>query len=594
MSQRRRVRRRPVWPRVLLAAFVAASASLLVGPAQVSPGSPNFDAALNRVVGQGPAGGTLVLGSTRLCDSFDPALSYDTWCQVVQRTYSRNLVAFAGLPGSAGLTVVPDLAQALPTVSSDYSVWTFTLRNGLKWDDGSPLTTSDVRYSLERLFDRERLGVVSTDVLCLLSACSTGLPDYTGPGTGGHLKAVKIIDNRRIRITLTRPYALFGSVLAMPAFAPIEQDRAIELASRGADYSTHPASSGPFVLTVAEDGQSATLVRNKSWNQGLDGIRVPKVKKMTWTVFDKEGDLDAALLRGDVDVRVDRGLGETARSAVTSGDVDLAAVDKVATGVVNYLALVPTATPLERKPCREAVMYALDKNDLAKIRGGTDVVAIVGSMASPALPGGTDGINPYASGGDQTGDLEAARRKLVQCGYPDGFEVRMAYVSLGVGQATYESVQRALSRVGIVVDPVKYDSFTDYFSGGVGSPSTVHDQQIGIVAASWSPEGASPLSYWAPIADGRRIKLRANLNYSELADDQVDHLLDELEGGNPDVGRISRAIDGIVMGTALFLPYGAERLVLYRGPQLTGVYVQQALGGQYDLVNIGRTAASGE
>jgi hypothetical protein len=142
------------------------------------------------------------------------------------------------------------------------------------------------------------------------------------------------------------------------------------------------------------------------------------------------------------------------------------------------------------------------------------------------------------------------------------------------------------------VDPVKYDSFPEYFSAGVGSPSTVHDKQIGIVAGSWSPEGASPLSYWAPIADSRRIKLRANLNYPELADDQLNHLLDEIEGGNPDVARISRAIDGIVMSTASYLPYGAEQLVLYRGPQLAGVYVQQALGGQYDLVNIGRTAAS--
>ena len=65
-------------------------------------------------------------------------------------------------------------------------------------------------------------------------------------------------------------------------------------------------------------------------------------------------------------------------------------------------------------------------------------------------------------------------------------------------------------------------------------------------------------------------------------------LLDAIEGGNPDVARISRAIDGLVMGTASYLPYGAEQLVLYRGPQLTGVYVQQALGGQYDLVNIGK------
>jgi peptide/nickel transport system substrate-binding protein len=315
---------------------------------------------------------------------------------------------------------------------------------------------------------------------------------------------------------------------------------------------------------------------------------------MNWTVFDSDEDLDAALLRGDLDVKVDRGLGETARAAVGTDNLALTNVDLSATGVVNYLALIPTASPLERKECREAIMYALDKADLAQIRGGVDVMRIVGSMASPALPGGPDDINPYRSGADGSGDLEAARRKLVQCGYPDGFEVRMAYTTIGVGQATYESVQRSLARVGIVVDPVKYDNFPEYFSSGVGSPATVQDKRIGIVAASWSPEAASPLSYWAPIADSRRIKLRANLNYPELTEDRVNRLLDEIETGNPDVARISRAIDGMVMESACYLPYGAEQLVLYRGSQVAGVYVQQALGGQYDLVNIGRIGPAAE
>ena len=473
-------------------------------------------------------------------------------------------------------------------MSADQTVWTFSLRPGLKWDDGSPLTTDDVRYSIERLFDDKFIGVVSTDVMCLLSTCSTGLPDYTGPASGLQLPSIEVVDDATIRFTLTRPYALFTSVLALPAMAPIQRDRAINLAARGRSYGDNPASSGPFVLKQGGKGGSVTLVRNKKWRQALDGIRVPKVTSMSWKVWDKEADLDAAVLRGDVDVRLDGGLGTTARDALIAGEVPRAQVDASATGAVNFLAIVPTATPLERKPCREAIMYALDKADLAALRGGADVVRIIGSMSSPALPGSAG--DPYPSG-DGTGDLDAARRKLVSCGYPDGFEVRMGYASIGVGQATYESVQRSLARVGIVVDPVKYDTFPEYFNGGVGSPSTVRDKQIGLIAASWSPEGASPLSYWAPIADSRRIKLRSNLNYPELADDQVNHLLDAIEGGNPDVGRISRAIDGIVMGTASYLPYGAEQLVLYRGPHLTGVYVQQALGGQYDLVNVGKVQA---
>ena len=141
--------------------------------------------------------------------------------------------------------------------------WTFSLRPGLKWDDGSPLTTDDVRYSIERLFDDKFIGVVSTDVMCLLSTCSTGLPDYTGPASGLQLPSIEVVDDATIRFTLTRPYALFTSVLALPAMAPIQRDRAINLAARGRSYGDNPASSGPFVLKQGGKGGSVTLVRNK-------------------------------------------------------------------------------------------------------------------------------------------------------------------------------------------------------------------------------------------------------------------------------------------------------------------------------------------
>ena len=590
MSERRtarRVRRRPVWPRVALALGVAAiGVSGMSGSGVSTGGAVNPDAGLVRAVGADDGKqGTLHLGSTRLCGSFDPAQSFEQWCQVVLRAYSRTLMAYAGTPGEAGLQVVPDLAASEPKVSADFTKWTYTLRDDVKWDTGTPVTATDVQYGIERLFDADNAGVVSSDTLCLFSTCSKGTPDYRGPQVSGHLKSIKNVDDRQIVITLTRPYALLNQVMALVQFAPIDRQHDISLRADGRSYSEDPSSNGPFTIKVASDRQSVTLSRNKKWSQTSDSIRTPRVKAMKWQVFTKEDELDSALLRGAVDVRLDGGLGATARDTVNQSKSLLKYIDKSSTGSVNYIALVPTAAPLDRMACREAVALALDVSELISIRGGADVMRSTSSMMSPTLPGGL--VGGHGASEPSTGNLDAARNKLLECGYPDGFEIRMAYVSLGVGQSTYESVQRSLSRVGIVVDPVKYATFTEYFSSGVGAPSVMHDKKVGIVAASWAPEGTSPLTYWSPIVDGRKVKPRANMNYPEFQDDSVQHLLDEIETGNPDLARLSKAIDGTVTGSGYYVPYGNEQLVLYRGPQLAHVYVQSAMGGQYDIVNMG-------
>ncbi|MSW39123.1 MAG: hypothetical protein F2839_05690, partial [Actinobacteria bacterium] len=418
------------------------ASSLVAGSSAVSRGGvTNFNAGLNRPVGA-PAGmeKQLVLGSTKLCDSFDPALSFDAWCGVIMRMYARNVVSFAGQAGDRGLEIVPDLAKKMPKVSKDFTKWTYRLRDDALWDDGTPVTSEDIRYSIERLFDPDFLGVVSQDNMCLLVTCSAGKPDYEGPQAGKHLASIKTPDATTISFTLTRPYALWNNILALPQFAPIEKAREIALNLEGREYSSAPASNGPFILTVADDDTTADFLPNPTWHQYSDGIRVPQVTAMKWNIFTKEDDLDAALLRGEVDVRIDRGLGAATREAIALDPALKKYTDQSPTGSVNYLALVPTAEPLDRKACRQAIAFALDKNELATIRGGAEVAMPTGSIISPMLPGGGSNSDMYPVGADGTGNLDAARNKLIECGYPDGFEIKMAYVTLGVGQSTYESV----------------------------------------------------------------------------------------------------------------------------------------------------------
>src|SRR5262245_15074878 len=120
-----------------------------VGTTATPATSPSgFNAATKEVVNPSTvAGGTLRLASMSDCDSWDPARAFYRWCWTMQRLYVRQLMALAS--GSGG-GVVPDLATAPGAPNADRTAWTYTIRSGMRIEDGSPVRTADRKYGLER------------------------------------------------------------------------------------------------------------------------------------------------------------------------------------------------------------------------------------------------------------------------------------------------------------------------------------------------------------------------------------------------------------------------------------------------------------
>jgi peptide/nickel transport system substrate-binding protein len=501
-------------------------------------------------------------------------------------------MAFAGKPGDKGLVVVPDLAKDLPVSNADKTIWTFNLRSDVFWSDGYPVTSTDVKYSTQRLFDDSLQSPIALDTLCLLSTCNAGSPDYKGPYVtpSEDLVSIETPDESTIIFNLNRPFHEFPRLLATPQFAPIQMSRDISLRAEGLTYSAKPASNGPFVLTIDQPGAQFSFTKNALWTQASDGIRIPKVDSMSWKVFPDVDSTDQALLSGEIDVKLNYGLASTARDATLADKSQRSLIDNPEMSFVNFLVVNPAIPPLDRAPCRDAIFYALDKVDLQNIRGGSASAAIAHSLSPPTILGYDNSFNPYPSGSDETGNIRKARQSLAQCGYPDGFQLNMAYVAIGIGKDIFLSVQRSLARIGIVVDPVEYANFAEYFTTGLGSPETMSTQGIGMAATGWGPDYSSAHSFWAPLTDGRKIKPSSNLNFAELNFDEVNALLDSLEAAESpeESARLSRAIETLVMSEAVYLPYAVDRIVLYRPKSITDVYVQIALGNQYDLVNIGK------
>jgi len=104
----------------------------------------SFNAAVTNVVNaSSKTGGTLKLGAGGDCDSWDPARTYYAWCWDMQRLFSRTLEAYQRVPGTAGTKIAPDMATAAGESSADKKTWTYHLQPGLKWDDGTPITSAD-------------------------------------------------------------------------------------------------------------------------------------------------------------------------------------------------------------------------------------------------------------------------------------------------------------------------------------------------------------------------------------------------------------------------------------------------------------------
>lgn len=577
----------------LLLVVAVISLGFLTGSTVITNSPGGFNAGLTRAVGvSDTTQGILRLGSSSSCDSLDPAQSFDSWCAVVTRIYSRNLMAFAGAPGEQGLTLTPDLVIAAPEVNAEKTNWNFTLRDDVFWSDGTPVTASDVKYSILRLFDDSLQSPISLETLCLFSSCTKGIPDYKGPYVDptADLASIVVTDERNIIFNLNRPYPEFSRLLAAPQFAPINQLRDVELRTAGLTYASNPASNGPFVLTVGEGEIQYFFLPNQNWKQESDGIRIPKVDSISWQVFADADLTDQALLNGEIDLKINFGLGPTVRDQVLQDADQRKLIDNPEMSFVNFLVINPQMAPLERVSCRKAIFYALDKADLQNIRGGSATAAIAHSMSPPTVLGFDNSYNPYPSGSEETGDIKRARESLADCGYPDGFQTKMTYVAIGIGKDIFLSVQKSLARVGIVVDPVEYANFAEYFSDGIGSPRNLKSRSIGLAATGWGPDYSSALSYWAPIVDGRKIKTLANQNFAEINSDEINNLLDALEvAATPaQAARLNKAIEVLVMGEVSYLPYAVDRMVLYRPTQVTNVYVQIALGNQYDLVNVGK------
>ena len=578
--------RRPWLPVAAVAAGVALVAGATVAVVKLSQpdskptppdqpsAAPAADAALAAVVNPSKKkGGTLRLEQADDFDSLDPGDMYFTGSWNFSRLYARSLLTYPGRPGTAGLRPVPDLAAGRGEASADLRTWTYRLRSGVKFEDGTPVTAKDVRYAVARTFASDVLYNGPTYFRELLDAGT-----YAGPYKDKNLDdftGVTTPDDHTVVFHLKKPLADFDYLAALPQTAPVPPDK-----DTGAQYRNRPISTGPYKVESYTSSKSVSLVRNPSWQS--DGIRTALPDRIQVSFGTDSANVDAQLLAGQADLNASgNGLQDVARAKVF-GDPNLKKnTDTMVSGFLRYIALSTKVAPFDNVHCRLAVQYAVDRTTTQTAAGGTQAAEIATNLAPPVIIG-YQKLDPYPA------DTAKAKAELSACGKPSGFGTKIA-IRQGRPKDTAmaEAVKQALERVGIDVTLTQYP-VAQFFSEYAGKPSYVHEHGLGMILSVWGPDYPTAMGFFPLLVDGRRIPSSGNSNLAELNDPGVNQILDRLAETKDQTTRegLTADLDRKVMETGSMVPLLFDKTVLYRGTRLTNAAVSQMYVG-YDLATIG-------
>ena len=362
--------------------------------------------------------GTLVVGLVAEPVNLDPAQVTDFNSNRVGRRIVEPLVTFA----EETTQIVPGLAESW-TISPDGLQYTFKLRKGVKFHDGTPFNAAAAKFSIERQISPEH------------PANKLGKYPFANYFFG-NVKAIEAMDENTVRFVLKEPRASFLVVMAAAAASMVSPTAATKA---GVDFALAPVGTGPFRYGSWARGQSVVLEKFPEYWKGA-----VKFDRVVYRPIVEDQARLTELLTGTLDLIV----GVPPDFVAQLEGSPKANLLKQVGAHVWYLGINNTKKPLDDKRVRQALNYAVNKDAIVK-----DVLKGTGAVSrGPVLPG-TWGADPnlpaYAY------DPAKAKKLLAEAGYPNGFSTTMWVPESGSGMqspvAMAVVMQSNLRAVGVNV-----------------------------------------------------------------------------------------------------------------------------------------------
>jgi peptide/nickel transport system substrate-binding protein len=489
--------------------------------------------------------------------------------------FTMPLFGYKSCPGSCGQQLVPDLATDMGTTSDNGLTWTFHIQPDVKFENGTVVNSQDVKYAIERTYDRSVMANGPTYYQALLTD-----PTYPGPykDRSKNLMGLTAIDTPNATTLVFHLQSAFPDlpyVLAFPNTAPV-----LPSADTGSNYQLHPLSTGPYMFKSYALNKQLVMVDNPNWNPATD----PNAKQLATQIIVNmnvnQADIDNNLIAGNADIDAyGAGVGPAAQARILGSSSLKADADNPINGFGRFVYINTKVAPLTNLHCREAVEFAANKTTMQTAWGGPVAGGEIASTIDPPNIVGYKSFDYYNALSQPAGDITAAKQQLALCGQPNGFTTNMAYRSDNPQEtAEATALQASLGAVGIKLTLKGFPS-GPYYTNFAGDPAYVHAHDIGLAGGGWGADWPDGYGFLDELLNGNAIAATGNTNISEINDPVINNLFaqsSKVSGATRTA--IWSQIDEAAMKDAVILPAVYQKVLLYRNPAVTNVYVQSYYG----------------
>ncbi|MES4889751.1 ABC transporter substrate-binding protein [Streptomyces sp. NPDC096012] len=546
-------------------------ASIKFGDAAASTG-PAAD-----VPGAKP-GGTMEVLQRDTYAHLDPAQIYVSDEGSLAMLLHRGLTGYKATSNDGSKhEVVGDLATDSGTTTDGGKTWKYTLKDGIKFQDGSPITSKDVRHSVERLFapfinqgptylQQWLSDKPGTEYRNLLKG---------GPYKGKHLPAsvLETPDAKTIVFHFKTPHPDLPYALAMAGYAVVS-----EKGDTKEKYDKAPVATGPYKIQSFKSGKSMVLVKNTNWDPKTDPIRHQYVNQFNFTFNQQYETSTKALL---ADTGADQ-TGVSFNNQVDAGNLSQVLRDPKLKGrtvsgyqpYVGQMNINMSHKPLQDKTVREAIAYALPINPFVRAYGGTDAMEVAGGLISPTVSGYDATFDPFGKKKKPAGDPVKAKELLKKAGKLN-MKLTFGYINTPEGQQYSTAMAAGLKKAGFNVQRQEIPAETYYDQ--VSKLNNNYD----IYHTAWGADWPSASTVIPPLYDGRVIADGAQ-NYSHINDPKI----------NSDIDRINKITDPvqsaaewekldqyIVKDSVNVVPTAYYKQTQIAGSKVGGLVYDDVLGG---------------
>ena len=559
---------------------VVAAASMAVSLAACGGGGSSSNTASN--------GGTLYYYVFKPYEHFDPQRTYlGVQMSNYTRLNYRSLVSFpiATDPKEAS-TPTADLATDAGTASNGSKTWKFTVKDGVKWEDGKAITCEDFKYGASRVFATDVITGGPSYILSYLDvpAGKDGLPSYKGPykktGQAAFDKAITC-SGKTITYNFKKPWPDFNlAIAALHMMDPYRQDK-----DNGDKSNFQIFSNGPYKLDGAWDKASGgTLVRNDQYDESTDTTDLRQalpdsivfnIGQTTETIYDQ-------MIQDSGD----------AQTSVTSQSVPPPYYNQIEGPVADrsvnvespftYYLLPHFRTEAMKNPAvRQALAVSTNADAYVAAIGGDKSAAVAESIVNPGVVGFQE--NPAFSGSN-SGDPEAAKQILEDAGVSMPVKIIYTYPSSETNDKAAAALKDTWDQAGF---ETTLDGLGDTYYDVIQKPTKDSD----VIWGGWGADWPSAITVTPPLFDSRP-NLTQNSDgqdYGAYDSDEFNGLVDEAANA-ADLDAQTAALQqaDILLGEDVaYIPLTTTKFYMLYGSKVTNYTVDASSNMYPDLGAIG-------